>query len=556
MAKNNKNNKVSTNKQKRIVIPKNFLEQYKITPNARSKNQFQKIKTERPDAVEQTLSASATTKGVPYVSQSNNSSSANIVRKDTAKKYDPVRDYYRNKKTYDERLDNYIAEQREKERFEINSKIADQITSDPNYITKSAAPMDNTIVHFNKPLQINDGEIKIIEPTSTEIPTLKQQLASLSPKPLPETTLEKVLTYAPTAIAAAPIMYMVGAGGAVPLAQSIIYNPISWGASAALGELGSAGVNSGVRLFTDYNSWGDMLGTTPEQKFLLEFTNPGGWFGGLKGFSIGNNIEKRAIETAMRTSSSYDGMETVIRGWKQSPWSQKRDVLNYILFNKKNGQFYNTLSNEHYTGLYGATSDIENDIINAYLYGTPLDERIGKLVATGEDFGPHTNYIKQNYPDKAKNIRVYEATARDEGHDISYSNDHSNTYVTLGNTTTEAVQSVGNVVGLDTNIPIANNLWYNAGGHLGQKGILNGNNYFRQQDIWKFNAKDYMNKWIKPTHSIYGDYNMPLWKKILTKWGLNFVDAHGTPIIIRTPWRAQESELTATKTFIINNEKF
>lgn len=30
MAKNNKNNKVNTNKQKSIVIPKNFLEQYKI----------------------------------------------------------------------------------------------------------------------------------------------------------------------------------------------------------------------------------------------------------------------------------------------------------------------------------------------------------------------------------------------------------------------------------------------------------------------------------------------------------------------------------------------
>lgn len=298
MAKKSKNNKANTNKQKRIVIPKNFLEQYKITPNARSKNQFQKIKTERPDAVEQTLSASAAIKGKPYVSPNNNSKTADFIRQQNAKGDSPAREYYRNKKVYDKQFENYVAQQKKKERFAKNSKIADQITSDPNYTTKSAAPMDNTIIYFDKPLEINDGKTIIIEPTSTEIPTPKQQLASLTQKPLPETPVEKVLAYAPTAAVAAPIAYMATTGGVFPLATSIWNNPISWGTSMGLGYLGSEGVNSGVRLLSNYkyNSWGDMLGDTDTEKFILEFTNPGGWAGGIKGWNLGRGGDK-AINT-------------------------------------------------------------------------------------------------------------------------------------------------------------------------------------------------------------------------------------------------------------------
>jgi hypothetical protein len=101
---------------------------------------------------------------------------------------------------------------------------------------------------------------------------------------------------------------MVGAGGVAPLAISIWNNPISWAASTGLGHLGSEGVNSGIRLFTDYNSWGDVMADTRLGKYvinklgpdvgkpLLELTNIGGWWGGIKGWNIGRGGDK-AINT-------------------------------------------------------------------------------------------------------------------------------------------------------------------------------------------------------------------------------------------------------------------
>ena len=185
-------------------------------------------------------------------------------------------DYKENQEHYDEQLEQWSQKQKAQRRFVENGQIADQILSNPRFVEESAAPMDNTII--------------VTPYGSTEIQTPQQQLAGLSFKN-PLTPVEQALTIAPVAL---PLAYMVGAGGVVPLATSIWTNPISWGASMGLGYLGSEGVNSGVRLLSNnkYNSWGDMLGTTDTEKFILEFTNPGGLWGGIKGWNLGRGGDK------------------------------------------------------------------------------------------------------------------------------------------------------------------------------------------------------------------------------------------------------------------------
>ena len=92
-----------------------------------------------------------------------------------------------------------------------------------------------------------------------------------------------------------------------------------------------------------------------------ELLNPGGWFGNYKNLANAantiysplinykDNVERRAIETAMRTTSSYDPSSVIVSGLYNSIKSDKKrlfDISKYILFNKKTGPkgYYNSLA--------------------------------------------------------------------------------------------------------------------------------------------------------------------------------------------------------------------
>lgn len=82
-----------------------------------------------------------------------------------------------------------------------------------------------------------------------------------------------------------------------------------------------------------------------------ESLNPGGWFGNYKNLANAantiyrplinykDNVERRAIETAMRTTSGYDPSYMIVAGMRNSIKNDKKrlfDISKYILFNKKN----------------------------------------------------------------------------------------------------------------------------------------------------------------------------------------------------------------------------
>lgn len=71
-----------------------------------------------------------------------------------------------------------------------------------------------------------------------------------------------------------------------------------------------------------------------------------------------------------------------------------------------------------------------------------------------------------------------------------------------------------------------------AGGHLLRYGKLpNGTPVVQEQDIWKYNPKDYKDKWLKAPDSKVKDKI----KNKLLQLGLREVDILGTPVITRTP---------------------
>lgn len=431
-------------------------------------------------------------------------------------------DYKVNQKHYDRQLEEYVETQKQAEKYRKDSKEAQEIMSDPNWVVRSGAPMDNTIIHFDTPL---------FGKTSTEVLTPQQRFNALGTKLEPS-----VIDYTLMGATALPLIYLLGA----PIASSIVTNPVSWAASAAGGWLGTEGVNSGIRLLTDYNSWGDMMADTKLGKYVinklgpdvgkpvLEFTNVGGIGGGIKGWNVGQGIEKRGAEVFMRSTSMGNPLIDIKRKALNTPAEQYAAITKYVLFNQKNKKVpYKFLGkpDEQYTGIL-SDDQLEGDVIDAFLYGKDMHPDIGIKVATGEDFGPHEAYIREAYPTKASKIPVYELSVLPV--DRRVIDGTTSRYGLIKDT--DQVVPAGQVYGSENAIALKDGRLYDSGGHYVQYGnSSNGTHVLRHQDIWKFNPKEYYNKWLSGSER-------PYWEKLLLKYGLNFVDSHGTPVIARTPW--------------------
>ena len=177
-------------------------------------------------------------------------------------------------------------------------------------------------------------------------------------------------------------------------------------------------------------------------------------------------------------------------------------------------------SSQAYSGFVTTSGHVpnmteRNDIIDAFLYGKDIDPSFGvKKIAVGENFGPHTDYVRTNYLSKARDIPVYEMNTPD-GIDIA---------TPEGNW-----KSVEN--GLFDG---GNGDFLNVAGHIGIKGKTpDGSSVIQRQDIWKFNPDDYFERWLKNKRP-YED--QPSLLKKATSWGLKEVDRLGTPVISRTKW--------------------
>ena len=281
----------------------------------------------------------------------------------------------------------------------------------------------------------------------------------------------------------------------------------------------------------------------------------------LIGGNWGINFLKRGVETGMRTTQASNPLPHITSGItnmaKGYYGGKKRlfDIGKYILTGKKTGSqgYYNSfaISNDldgtkpflDYNGFLweDARSQGHNDIIDAFLYKKDIDPYFGlEKVAKGKDFGIHEGYVYENYPGKAKNIKVYDTN-------VPESEYYQKTSEKIIPKEIEGTEGSFQTIGPDNQQHD-----FNAAGHLIQKGVTeSGKEANMHQDIWKFNYKDYWKKWIeKYLEDVKGsEYQQHLRKqhpikykikdnfdKLLLKQGLKTVDYLGTPIIVRTQW--------------------
>lgn len=199
----------------------------------------------------------------------------------------------------------------------------------------------------------------------------------------------------------------------------------------------------------------------------------------------------------MHTEGGANPIPTVIRNFKRSPVNGKLNVVKYVLTGKNNNGTSNTLGvyidpntgemgPGYYTGLTGVSNRAAaigstasaDDMVQTYLYRKPLKNMTE--ITEPNSYGVHEKYISDTYP--GKKIPVYEmepqlgARTVPEDQVLSKSTLPNHSYI-FG-------------TGLDGK-PIA----YDAAGHIVETGKLaTGETVRRQQDIWKFNSKDYMKR--------------------------------------------------------------
>lgn len=270
---------------------------------------------------------------------------------------------------------------------------------------------------------------------------------------------------------------------------------------------------------------------------------------------------KRAVETVMRSNSNPNPLSGAIdfRGWRNWPGESHRynrnNTIKYILtgkgykplvgFNVLHGNFLTlddlknyVYNHPSYTGIYSNNSNSPfyvpirydegyGDVIDASLYGTPIDSKIVKQVNT-DDFGIHTTYVRDYYPEKVDDIKVYTGTPKTidvQLPPISKLSGFDGSMSALSYPI--EINTAGHMI-IEHNSPYPNGSYStfkrvrNFNGDLETKIIQTAprpDRFEVKQDIWKFNPGDYSKKWSV--------------RDVIGKLGLNIVDDLTTPIIFR-----------------------
>lgn len=294
--------------------------------------------------------------------------------------------------------------------------------------------------------------------------------------------------------------------------------------------LGAASVGSSVG-----GKVGEKMGNRQVGEFI------GGLLGGWKGVKWANNVARRGIETAMRTTASSnpileikDNLKSMLHG-RNGGIRRLSTIGRYILTGDRKGKkgYYNSLAGyggegntDYYGGFFDPTWNVGrnypgNDYIDAFLYNKTVDPAYGvKKVAQGRDFGPHSKYMEMKFGDKYDRTPVYEVVNKNR----RYAGPVENVKQWTGND--EITSPIDFITDKGWGV--------NVGGHLIQRGTTPGGYpVVRGQDIWKFDPKEYMKKWMND----YSDEPMSKYKKFIINHGLRAIDKYGTPIITRTGWQ-------------------
>ena len=288
------------------------------------------------------------------------------------------------------------------------------------------------------------------------------------------------------------------------------------------GVAGATAVNAASKATTG-KTWGEQVAqSTGVSSGLGEFTNPGAYAP-----TYLKNVAKRGVETAMRTTSQSDPVveikQSIAHIIKHDP-IRVSAIGNYILTGMRLGNkgYYNSFRPDYtnyYSGFYNNYGYLpENDLIDAFLYKKTISPKFGVKNTGSKDYGVHADYIKKYYPDK--NIQVYETSP-----DNTIMDAVSIKYI-------PEAPVIKKVIGkrMTSNLFTTNEKWVpDVAGHLQEHSYdLTGHPMVRGQDIWKFNSREYMEKWGSDF------YSKP--KNLVYRLGLKVVDNLGTPVITRTKW--------------------
>lgn len=216
---------------------------------------------------------------------------------------------------------------------------------------------------------------------------------------------------------------------------------------------------------------------------------------------LNEDQRKRAMESAMKFSPAarpdlvLDSMKRLV---KKKPRKAFR-TLRYIMTGKGKPEFFDYGYEDGYNGLWTINGDtVTNGIIDAMIYGTAVDPRIG-TEANKEDFGPILNYIDKYY--NGRNIQYIQTnpgvTTNQEGIvPVSYTGSHGSFNISTPHT------SINNQ------------------GFTLEKGTRNDSTFVRGLDVYDFQSEGYSKKW--KTEKMY-----PVIKQI---------DENTNPVAIKTPW--------------------
>ncbi len=311
--------------------------------------------------------------------------------------------------------------------------------------------------------------------------------------------------------------------------RSLYYSPLATGASAGVGSALSWGTGKGMDAVDKHvlNRHGKTF--SEDQKNTAMFLS--GLGGGTAGYKWGTNATKRGIEVAMHTTEYGNPIPDILSGWKQRNMSQKLDVLKYLFTGKNNNGTSNTLGWRRgkpyfYTGFYrigpglvqGTPPEYGYDAIRAYLYKEPL---YPFKQVKDKDYGILDTYVRNNYSNK--DIKIFETKSAPYGGQVA-PEEPKLLFVKPDHGTIE--------VGREGKVKFL----FDAAGHNKEFGDYNGRTFIREQDIWKFNPRDFIKKWTDGELNIGAPGASLSPKKFVVKYGLDLVDYHGTPFIVRTPW--------------------
>lgn len=340
-----------------------------------------------------------------------------------------------------------------------------------------------------------------------------------------------------------------------------------------MGWIGGKTVDNTTKAITGLN-WNDTMnkyGIMP--KNWGNYLNPGYFGGSYVNEWLFDKPGRRLIETFMRTSDGanmFENLEDVNRSFFKPiaisftpniPKEKRIEMLKrpaaiikYIALGKRTpGIYYNTFSyiNTPYSGIYGLSPYYDRmfsqngykngDLIDAFLYKKPMKIE-GLEKDPLNDKGVFDSYVAKKYPNKE--IPTYQVTSKNATWDDTNIPQHPNQ------------QSIQPLIGAAPkgdmgSIQIRPGLDINTAGHLKVKGT---NNTFQQQDIWKFDADEYMKrwgnaymqqapfKWDKKSSfknniiSFNNSKVKPLLTRKLANTALQTVDYYGTPVITKSPW--------------------